>query len=81
MTALPKWVEDTLAKHNIHVVRYGRSKTGRPTDLERKWFFCGWYYHKESRKRVTDGPYGPFPCFSAAMVDALNRYRFNDINE
>ena len=75
---LPRWVEQTLEKHNIHVERYGRAKQGRPSKLERRWFFCGWYYHRGSKRRITDGPYGPFPCWSAAMADALARYKLAD---
>ena len=74
MAALPYWVDDALAKHKVVYTRYGRDKKGRPTALERRWFFCGWYYHREHRNRVIDGPHGPFPCQSAAMTDALRRY-------
>lgn len=78
MAALPGWVDDTLHQHKIHIERYGRNKRGGPTREERRWFFCGWYYHRTERRRVVDGPHGPFPCKSAAMTDALRRYRLAD---
>lgn len=70
MAALPGWVDRELARRGVRVVRYGRMKRGRPTNLERRWFFCGWYWHREHDRRVTDGPHGPFPCWSAALAHA-----------
>lgn len=74
MASLPKWVDRALTNKRVVVERYGRGTTGRPTALRRKWFFCGWYYHREDRGRVVDGPFGPFPCWSAASADAASRY-------
>jgi len=78
MATLPFWVDDILYRNHIQITRYGRTRKGRPTSLERRWFFCGWYYYKELQKKVVDGPYGPFPCKSAAMISALDRYRLAD---
>lgn len=75
---LPHWVDKALHDHKVRVVRYGRNKTGRPSNLERRWFFCGWYFHREIGRRVVDGPHGPFPCMSAAMVAALELYQLRE---
>lgn len=74
MSILPEWAYQALSAHKVQIVRYGRDRRGRPNDLEKRWFFCGWYYHREIRKHVVDGPIGPFPCMSAAMSDAIERY-------
>lgn len=75
---LPSWIEKKLTAHHVRIVRYGRTRKGRPAHLERRWFFCGWYYHREVRQHVLDGPHGPFPCISAAMVDAMGRYKLGE---
>lgn len=71
MPALPYDVDVRLKSLGLYVERMGRRDRGRPTVRDRRWYFCGWYWHRGTSKRVNDGPHGPFPCWSAAAVDAL----------
>lgn len=68
---LPLWTSERLQALGIYVERYGRGDRGRPTVSERSWYFCGYYWHRGTKARVSDGPFGPFPCASAAVADAL----------
>lgn len=77
MSALPQWVDRTLAKMGVHTERYGRDRAGAPKALDRKWFFCGWYWHVGTKRQVTKGPFGPFPCWSAALLDAATQLGVN----
>lgn len=70
---LPGWVSDALDRKKIRIERYGRATRGRPTKLESRWYFCGWYWHQETNRRITNGPFGPFPCPSAAAAHALQQ--------
>lgn len=78
MGALPNWVDEVLHAHKIQVHRYGRIKRGRPRELERRWFFCGWYFHLEKNKKIVAGPYGPYQCRSAAMTTALEYFGLSE---
>jgi hypothetical protein len=78
MSWLPYWVYDALAANNIQVEYHGRRKRGRPTAMERRWVFSGWFYHRTERKRVVDGFHGPFKSRSAAEADAALRYGIAD---
>lgn len=72
MSALPEWVGWKLGEARVTVERYGRAR-GRPSKLESNWFFCGWYWSRTVGRRVVDGPFGPFPCRSAAETHALEQ--------
>lgn len=71
---LPGWVNDALRHKKVRVERYGRKTRGRPSKEENRWYFCGWYWHRENRGYVVEGPFGPFPCPSAAAAHALKHY-------
>lgn len=72
---LPDWVDSELGKRGVVIERYGRDGPGPRTLTERRWLFCGWYWHVAKNKKVVEGPFGPFPCFSAAMADAVQVLR------
>lgn len=71
MSMLPYHVELRLKTLGVHIERLGRTRRGAPTIRERRWFFCGWYFHRGTAKTISSGPYGPFPCWSAAAAEAL----------
>lgn len=73
---MPRWVDQEIHKAKVRVERYGRYERGRPSLAERRFYFCGWYWFQEGRRGfVTNGPFGPFPCRSAAEADALTALR------
>lgn len=71
---LPEWTKQQLAAKKVKIERYGRNQRGRPSMEDSRWYFCGWYWHREEKRRVTEGPHGPFPCWSAAVAHALTHY-------
>lgn len=72
---LPKWVNETLDRKKVRIEQYRRATRGRRTNVESRWYFCGWYWHREARRGfISEGPFGPFPCPSAAAADALKYY-------
>lgn len=82
MSALPYWCLEVLRENGVKIERHGRASRGRPSNADRRWVFCGWYWYQEKRKGfVNEGPYGPYPCPSAAITDALRFFGFENADK
>lgn len=74
---LPKYVENALRKHGVHVYYVDRGIAGlwtkRRSEGELR-FYTGWYWNRSNgRKVVETDASGPFKCWSAAARDAFVR--------
>jgi hypothetical protein len=71
MSRLPEHVDVRLKALGVHMDRFGRGQQKSARLSDRRWYFCGWYFHRGTKTHLTEGPYGPFPCRSAAATEAL----------